>query len=147
MNDELTLLAQSGAAALVAAMATDVWQETRNTVVGLFRRSGDGRGAAVEHRLDDDAALLRDAGAPDDVRRILSGYWSLELAALLRRDPSCGPLLAPLAAAAGPGASVLRQTNTARDGAAVFAVQQGTQHAHWAPRTGDRPPETDDTSG
>lgn len=136
MNDELTLLAQSGAAALVAAMATDVWRDTRNTVVGLFHRSGDDRGAAVEHRLDDDAALLRDAGAPDDVRRALSGYWSLELAALLRRDPSCGPLLAGLAATAGPGASVLRQTNTAQKGAAVFAVQQGTQHAHWQGRTG-----------
>jgi hypothetical protein len=82
MNDELSLAAETGTAALVAALATDLWQETRNAVTALFRRAGDDRPAAAEHRLDDDAP------------------------------------------------PVLRQTNTARDGAAVFAVQHGTQHVH-----------------
>ncbi|MGP2437369.1 hypothetical protein [Streptomyces sp. JW3] len=81
MNDELSLAAETGTAALVAAMATDLWQETRNAVTALFRRPGDDRPAPAEHRPDD---------APP----------------------------------------VLRQTNTARDGAAVFAVQHGTQHVH-----------------
>ncbi|WP_327315089.1 hypothetical protein [Streptomyces sp. NBC_01235] len=139
MNDELAVLAQAGAAALVTAMATDMWLETRDTVVGLFRRAdrdgGHDHGAGLEGRLDGNAALVQDSATPDDVRRALFGYWTLELAALLRRDPSCGEPLARLASGVdatllnGLRANASGQTNTARDSGTVFAVQYGTQHA------------------
>ncbi|MBL3666826.1 hypothetical protein JL475_12650 [Streptomyces sp. M2CJ-2] len=133
MNDELTLLAQAGAAALVTAMATDAWQETRGAITGLFRR---GRRAALETQLDGNAELVRDSPSPDDVRQALYGYWTQELAALLRQEPASRDPLARLVDSLcgtptdGRPAGVLRQTNTARDSAVVYAVQHGTQHVH-----------------
>ncbi|MFF2850221.1 hypothetical protein ACFVT5_28360 [Streptomyces sp. NPDC058001] len=133
MNDELTVLAQAGAAALVTAMATDAWQETRGAITGMFRR---GRRAALEAQLDGNAELVRDSPSPDDVRRALYGYWTQELAALLRREPSSRDLLARLVdsvggtLADGRQARFLEQTNTARDSATVLAVQHGSQHVH-----------------
>lgn len=136
MNEELTALAEAGAAALVTTMATDMWQGTRNAVVGLFHRSERDRRVAVEAQLDGNAALVRESEIPDDVRRALFGVWTLELAALLRRDPSCRESLARLAADVNGRlpddrrAFVLEQTNTARDHGTVFAVQHGDQHAY-----------------
>ena len=145
MNDELTVLAEAGATALVAAMATDMWQETRNSVVGLFRRSGRDRRAALASRLDTGAALVRDAADQDEAWRTLFAYWTLELAVLLRDDPAVRDAMTRLAAAGGSGREPsFRQTITARDSATVFAVQHGTQHAHGpgAPGDGGRPDDT-----
>ncbi|MFC9932232.1 hypothetical protein [Streptomyces sp. NPDC127190] len=137
MSDELTVLAEAGAAAVVAAMATDLWQETRSAVVALFRPADRRRRAALEAQLDGNADLVRAAADPEGVRRTLLAYWALELAARLRDDPAARAALARLTAAAadgGPGGGTrggaLRQTNTARDSATVYAVQQGTQHTH-----------------
>ncbi|MFF9345873.1 hypothetical protein [Streptomyces sp. NPDC014734] len=137
MNDELTVLAEAGAAAVVTAMATDVWQDTRNAVVGLFRRSGRGRRSALEAQLDANAALVRGAVDPEGVRGTLLAYWALELAVLLRDDPAARGVVARLAAAADGGrgigsAPAPTQTNTARDSATVNAVQYGIQHT-WDP--------------
>ncbi|MFF8815414.1 hypothetical protein [Streptomyces pactum] len=136
MNDELTLLAEAGAAVVVTAMATDLWQSTRDAVLGLFRRADRSRRAAIEAQLDGNAALVAEAETPEEVRRALFGFWALELAALLRRDPSCREGLARLAAAADGAfpdarwAFAGRQTNTARDFGTVFAVQGGDLHTH-----------------
>ncbi|MBQ1111935.1 MULTISPECIES: hypothetical protein [Streptomyces] len=134
MNDELTLLAEAGAAAVVAAMATDLWQGTRDAVLGLFRRDVPDSAAPVGARLDEGAALVRTSAAPDDVRRALAGIWARELHELLRRDPACRVPLARLTAevdgafASGRAAVVLEQNNTARDSGTVFAVQHGDIH-------------------
>ncbi|MEU5229745.1 hypothetical protein AB0G82_10810 [Streptomyces anulatus] len=134
MNDELTLLAEAGAAAVVAAMATDLWQGTRDAVLGLFRRDAPDSAAPVGARLDEGAALVRMSAAPDDVRRALAGIWARELHELLRRDPACRVPLARLTAevdgafASGRAAVVLEQNNTARDSGTVFAVQHGDIH-------------------
>ncbi|MFG2721833.1 hypothetical protein ACGFW5_26635 [Streptomyces sp. NPDC048416] len=153
MNDELTLLAEAGAAAVVTAMATDAWQETRNAVVALFHPSDRRRRAALEGRLDGNAALIRSATDPDDVRRTLCAYWNLELAALLRSDPSGRAALARLAATVdggrgrGPGDRVLEQTNTARESGTVIALQYGTQHAYGNQHAYGAGYRTDDSSG
>ncbi|MFE1366820.1 hypothetical protein ACFW84_21630 [Streptomyces anulatus] len=134
MSDELTLLAEAGAAAVVAAMATDLWQGTRDGVLGLFRRDAPDSAAPLGARLDEGAALVRTSAAPDDVRRALAGIWSRELHELLRRDPACRVPLARLTAevdgafASGRAAVVLEQNNTARDSGTVFAVQHGDIH-------------------
>lgn len=152
MNDELITLAEAGAAVVVTAMATDLWLGTRSAVLGLFRRSDRTRRAAVEAQLDGNAVLVREAAVPDDVRRALFGFWTLELAALLRRDPDCREPLARLADEVGRALPddrrqlVLEQTNTARDSGTVFAVQHGDQYAYGAgpaagsPPVGRRPP-------
>ncbi|MFE0099801.1 hypothetical protein [Streptomyces sp. NPDC059009] len=134
MSDELAMLAEAGAAAVVAAMATDMWQETRNAFVRLFRRSGRERRAALETQLDANAALVQGSETPEDVQRALFAYWTLELAELLRHDPADREAVARLAASVdtgrGPGrAPAPTQTNAARDSATVNAVQYGTQYA------------------
>ncbi|MGC5530075.1 hypothetical protein [Streptomyces sp. SR-10] len=134
MSDELTLLAEAGATAVVAAMATDLWQGARAGVLGLFRRNAPDSAAPVGARLDEGAALVRTSAAPDDVRRALAGIWARELHELLRRDPACRVPLARLTAevdgafASGRAAVVLEQNNTARDSGTVFAVQHGDIH-------------------
>nr|WSU75612.1 hypothetical protein OG499_22900 [Streptomyces anulatus] len=134
MSDELTLLAEAGAAAVVAAMATDLWQGTRDGVLGLFRRDAPDSAAPVGARLDEGAALVRTSAAPDEVRRALAGTWARELHELLRRDPACRVPLARLTAevdgvfASGRAAVALEQNNTARDSGTVFAVQHGDIH-------------------
>lgn len=94
--DDLTALAEAGAAALVTAMATDLWQATRARALDLFRRSDRTRRAAVEAQLDGNEALVRAADTPDEVRRTLFAYWTLELAELLRHHPSTRPGLTHL---------------------------------------------------
>ncbi|MEV1010400.1 hypothetical protein [Streptomyces sp. NPDC049881] len=135
MTDELTLLAEAGALAVVTTMATDLWHGTREAVLQLFRRGDPERGDAVAARLAEDAATVRDATVPDDARRALAGVWTVELAGLLLREPACRTALARLtadvgAALAGDGraASTLEQHNTARDSGTVYAVQHGDLH-------------------
>lgn len=137
MDEELTALAGAGAAALVAAMATDLWQDTKGAVVGLFRRAGRSRRATVEAQLDNNAGLVRAAVAPAEVQRALLGLWTLELGSLLRQSPSCREPLACLVRDVRGSlpdddrrafvVEHLEQTNTARDSGTVFAVQSGDQ--------------------
>lgn len=134
MTDELLLLAEAGAVAVVAAMATDLWQGTRDAVLGLFRRGDPASTALVGAQLEEGATLVRTTSAPDDVRRALCGIWARELHELLLRDPACRGPLARLAAevngalASGRGVVVLEQNNTARDSGTIFAVQHGDIH-------------------
>ncbi|WP_369205805.1 hypothetical protein [Streptomyces sp. PU-14G] len=136
MTQELTALAEAGAAAVVAAMATDLWQNTRGAVLRLFHRDETpDRRAAIAAQLDSNAALVDEAAAPDDVRRALLGVWTLELTALLQRDSSCRQDLARLAAEVGAALPqerrtvLFEQTNDARDSGTVIAVQHGDLHA------------------
>ncbi|MDJ0379337.1 hypothetical protein [Streptomyces sp. G-G2] len=139
----MTALAEAGAAALVTAMATDLWQDTRTAAIALFRRSDRTRGAAIEAQLDGNEALVREADTPDTARRALLDYWTLELAALLRRHPAAHAPLTHLTAtvtASLPEAQrplTLHQTNTAHDSATIYAVQHGTLPIHHHPEAGD----------
>ncbi|MEK8169850.1 hypothetical protein NKH77_08600 [Streptomyces sp. M19] len=115
-------------------MATGMWQETRDAVVGLFRRSGRERRAALEAQLDANAALVR---APRSRRRCgarcsPTGTWSLRRCCgttrwpgrrrppgrLRRHRPRPGRMSGPT------------QTNAAKDSATLNAVQYGTQYAY-----------------
>jgi hypothetical protein len=136
MESELIILAETGAAALVKAMATDLWPSARRTVTALFHRNAPQREAAIEAQLDNNVAFVTDAESPDDARREVFGFWVLELAALLRRDPSCRGALAQLAEdlcntlTDNYPPSNLAQTNTAHDHGTIFATQSGDQHNH-----------------
>lgn len=146
MTDELSVLAQAGAATLVAAMATDLWQSTRDSVLGLFRRDDPSRTTTIEAQLDGNAVMMREATNPQDVRQALFGLWALELESLLRRDPSCrGPLYQLTTEVNGDLPAdrrvfVQEQHNSARDSGTMMAVQYGDLHAYRPADTGPCPP-------
>ncbi|WP_254705775.1 hypothetical protein [Streptomyces vilmorinianum] len=130
LEESLTALAAAGGGAVVAAMATDAWQVTRDGVVRLFR----GR-AEVEGRLEEDAALVagaEDAQAADDARQALVPAWALRLRALLAEHPEYADELRALIRDA-PGAQQSVQHNTAHDNARVFGVQHGNIVFHRNP--------------
>lgn len=135
LDEELMALAEAAATTLVTSMATDLWQGTRQAAVEVFQRLGRRRRTAVAEQLDRNAALVQAAGRPEEIRQALFGFWSLELAALLSQDPDARGPLTRLAAAttARPDTRrplIAEQTNTARDGGTVFAVQHGDQRVH-----------------
>jgi hypothetical protein len=57
----LAALAAAGAAALIAAMATDAWRRARDAVAGLFHRIFPRRGRVIEARLDRNSVLAEHA--------------------------------------------------------------------------------------
>lgn len=126
LEESLTALAAAGGGAVVAAMATDAWQVTRDRVVRLFR----GR-AEVEARLEEDAALVAGAEDPDGVRRALLPAWGVRLGALLAEHPEYADELRQLIGAAPRTQS--EQHNTAHDNARVFGVQHGNIVFHRDP--------------
>jgi hypothetical protein len=139
-------LAGAGGTALVGAMATDAWQATRSGVVRLFGRGGADRQAAIEAQLDGNAALVAQAGDPDEVRASLVPVWRLQLEALLREHPDVVEELRALVAQVREALPVPQQTwvqtNIARDQATQNIVQHGTLHVHpsgHGPTGGDHP--------
>jgi hypothetical protein len=145
MLGELAELAGAGSAALVGAMATDAWQATRSGVARLFGRGGPARQIAIEAQLDGSAALVAQAGDPDEVRRSLVQVWRLQFEALLRQRPDAEEELRALVAQVGQALPVPQQmwvqTNVARDQATQNIVQHGTLHVN---HTND-PPRTTGT--
>ncbi|MGA5424930.1 hypothetical protein [Streptomyces lavendulocolor] len=124
LEEQIVTLAASGGAAVVAAMATDAWQTTRDGVVRLFRRQG----AEVEGRLDEDAALVATAAEDESAeaaRQALAPGWALKLRTLLAAHPEYAEELRALLPAEG-GAPHSVQYNTARDQGRVFGVQNGS---------------------
>ncbi|MGY1435807.1 hypothetical protein [Streptomyces reniochalinae] len=60
MTQELTALAETGAEEVVAAMATDLWQDTRGAVLRLFHRGeAPDRRAAIAAQLDNSSRRPR----------------------------------------------------------------------------------------
>ncbi|SCE94006.1 hypothetical protein GA0070564_102172 [Micromonospora mirobrigensis] len=76
--------------ALVSAMATDVWQQARDQLVGLWRRVRPEQAEVIGGELAqarDDVLAARRAGDPD-TERALAGAWQLRLHRLLAEDPA-----------------------------------------------------------
>jgi hypothetical protein len=88
--EELGELAQQGAIALVAAMATGAFQAARSGIGRLFGRLGRERQTAVEAQLDDEETLVAqaDSAGRDEVREALVPAWGLKLARLLKDQPA-----------------------------------------------------------
>ncbi|MCT4354259.1 hypothetical protein M5362_14080 [Streptomyces sp. Je 1-79] len=127
LEESLTALAAAGGGAVVAAMATDAWQVTRDGVVRLFR----GR-AEVEGRLEEDAALVAGAENAGEARQALVPAWALRLGALLAEHPEYADELRALIRDT-PGAQHSVQHNTAHGNGRVFGVQHGNIVFHQGP--------------
>lgn len=85
--DPLVLAAGS---ALVSSMATDAWQQARNSAVALWRRVHPDRVPAIEAELADVRAELLAAREEGDAQAEgeLAADWQRRLRRLLRDDPS-----------------------------------------------------------
>ncbi|GGQ53947.1 hypothetical protein [Kitasatospora griseola] len=129
MDHELVTLAESGAAVVVGAMATDLWRSVKDGTLAVFRRLGHDRQRTVAEQLDRNAELVRDADRPEEARRALFAFWALELAAVLRQEPDLAPELTRLVAEFQGDRQRLAytQNNTAHDHGTVYAVQHGDQ--------------------
>ncbi|WP_406116733.1 hypothetical protein [Streptomyces anulatus] len=143
MSDPMAVLAMTGATTVVAAMATSVWEGTRDQVVDLFRRRDEGRSAVVRAQLDGDAELVSGEG-DDTVRDDLVRPWARRLAALLRDHPEAVEGLRALVEdnAAPRDGGTWSQHIAARAGGAAFGAQGpgSSVHVHYyRPAPGDAP--------
>jgi hypothetical protein len=134
-------LAQTGAATLVAAIATDTWAGARAGLVRVFERGGHEPSAELVRRLDEAQAQL-DAALPqnrDQVRAQVLPRWQGRLADLLADHPEAAADLQAWAAAVRDQLPAERSTwvqnNSPSDNATVYAVQGGNQihHHHVGP--------------
>lgn len=91
----LMQLGAAGAAVLVQAAATDVWQVARAGFVRLFGRGDRARKAVAERRLDALAAEVEKAppAQRDEVRQRLLPTWQTRLTDLLEDDPATADAL------------------------------------------------------
>lgn len=80
-------LAMAGATTLVAAMATDAWQATRDGVLGLFHRDGQAQQVALLAQADGNAARVEQCEDRDSARQRLIPLWQGELEEFLSRHP------------------------------------------------------------
>lgn len=76
--------------ALVGAMATDVWQRVRASVVTLWRRVHPQQGDTVEADLEGLRAQVLDArqAGRADIEQALTGVWQGRLQQLLLDEPA-----------------------------------------------------------
>lgn len=88
-------LATTAATALVAAMATDTWQRTRESVVALWRRVHPDQAEAVEAELDKvrDKVLAARRESDTAAEEDLAGEWRGRLLRLMGQDPGVAPEL------------------------------------------------------
>ncbi|MFJ3804394.1 hypothetical protein ACIPSJ_50030 [Streptomyces sp. NPDC090088] len=132
-------LADAAGSALVGAMATDAWTQARAAVAEVWRRFRPERVPALEEDLDELrqevlAARERRDWATQDA---LVADWRQQLHALLRRQPELAEelrrVLEDVLAPALPEEErvrVYQQSNIAREGGRVFAVQDGNLIYH-----------------
>ncbi len=81
--------------ALVSAMATDVWQQARASVVALWRRVHPQQADTVEADLEGLRAQVLDArqAGRADTELALTGVWQGRLQQLLLDEPAVAPEL------------------------------------------------------
>jgi hypothetical protein len=78
--------------ALIGAMATDAWQQTRTAVVAWWRKVHPGRADTVGAELETARAQVlaaRERG-DEDTEQALAGTWRLRFQQLIDQDPAAG---------------------------------------------------------
>jgi hypothetical protein len=94
----LAQVGTTGAAVLVQAAATEVWQAARSGFVRLFGHGDGEREAVAERRLDALAAAVEQAPPEqrDQVRQRLLPAWQTRLSDLIEEDPATADALRAL---------------------------------------------------
>ncbi|NBE96181.1 hypothetical protein FE391_20400 [Nonomuraea sp. KC401] len=85
----------AAATALVGAMATDAWQQTRIAVVAWWRKVRSEQVETVEAELKATQiqVLAARERADPETEQALAGIWRLRLQQMLEEDPTIGPQL------------------------------------------------------
>ncbi|MFJ3861811.1 hypothetical protein ACIPRL_37045 [Streptomyces sp. NPDC090085] len=143
--DPITLATTAGAA-LVAAMATDGWQQARGATVGLWRRFRPERAELVAEDLDElrsDALAAQEAQDTATIEQ-LAADWQQRLAELLRRRPDLAEDLQAVldgvldrSLTDDDRVRVQRQINIARDNGRAFGVMNGNLIYHEGAKPAD----------
>jgi hypothetical protein len=136
--------------ALIAAMATDAWQQARSTIVQLWGRVHPDRAETIEAELTEtreEALAARQTGAAG-VEEELAKDWERRLRRLLQADPNMAielqrvlddvliPALRPADQQRIHSIVTKTQAITVRDNATMYAVMDGTMNVqHAAPRS------------
>ncbi|MFI5758127.1 hypothetical protein [Streptomyces sp. NPDC051569] len=133
MDPEITSLAQSGGATLVALMATDAWQAARERLVHLWRRTQPHRAESVAAELDAGQAEVLAASLADD-QEVLSevrAEWQARLRRLLVARPDAAAELRRLLDEITPPISTADPAITQRASASGHArVYQAGRDQH-----------------
>lgn len=145
-------LAESGAIALVGAIATEAFQAARSGIGRLFGRRGSKERDAAQARLDEDADLVRrtEAAERDELRDDLARLWRRRLRLLLAEDPESGrelsELVAQIQAVLPKQQQQWTQTNIAHSQGTVYASLGGDVIHYQTPdrRVPPAPGELDD---
>jgi hypothetical protein len=95
MDPQLAALTQTASATVVALMATDAWQHTRDGIVALWRRVHPAQADEVAGDLEASRAEILAARQEGDTfsEQALTGEWQGRLRRLLIADPGLGPEL------------------------------------------------------
>lgn len=104
MDSALVDLARSAGTAVVALMATDAWERTRDGAVALWRRGNPARADGVADELDatrDDLLAARQTG-DDQTEDELREEWTGRVRRLLREEPAVADELRHLLAELEP---------------------------------------------
>lgn len=148
-SDETAVLAAACGEALVQAMPTPAWPETRERALLVLRHAAVQPADVYASWLDESAEDLRGAepGDQDERRRELVALWTRRLGRLLGERPSAADevqaLLSRIRTVLGAeGRAGKTMTNISRDHSTLFAVMDGSIHQHYAPPPG-RPDEPD----
>ncbi|WP_405860913.1 hypothetical protein OG361_37615 [Streptomyces sp. NBC_00090] len=154
MDDALLVLAQAGAGAVVAAMATDAWNSARIRAAHLFRRSDSDpaeEGEPLEGELlERDNQLVVAMEDREEARARLLPGWELRLRLLLEGRPEAAEeirrLVDDIEFSLGTAGRSSVQINSARDHGQVFAAQGGNVIVHRS-GPGDSAPGRGDAEG
>lgn len=133
----LAQLGATGAAALVQAAATEVWQLARSRFIRLFGRGDKEREAAAQRRLDALAAEVEQTppAQRDQVRQRLLPVWQARLADLIEEDPAAAEALRSLldellALLPRPQYQWVQNVTATASGAGASANAQGVMFAN-----------------
>jgi hypothetical protein len=132
MEAELLALASTGGAALVGAVAKDVWSVTKAGFVRLLGRGDRGREAVVEQQLERTHSAVQEAGPDGDrVRGQQEALWAGRLEELLIERPAVAAELRSLVEQIGAVAGTRSAGHVVQHATASGDAQQAVLgHGH-----------------
>ncbi|MFJ7968522.1 hypothetical protein [Streptomyces sp. NPDC096324] len=126
MDPEVVALATTFGGAIVAAMATDAWQETRTRVLDIWQRFQPDRAQATEQMLQmNRSELMRLSGdSRSQFERLLSEQWHSEAVTLMQMNPAAIRALAESLRAPQANQASIRQSGYAHNNSRIFMAGQ-----------------------
>ncbi|MEU1397095.1 hypothetical protein ABZ403_13680 [Micromonospora zamorensis] len=134
MDPEFAALAAAGAQAIVALVATEAWEHTKELVARAFARHSDAsaQGIGSELQRSQDRILAADSLGDLRVREKEQARWDARLRLLMLENPETVPIIDELVRSAGVTAASSSRTvemhAKANDQARIYQQGHGIQH-------------------